>query len=64
MMIIKYIFGALGVLFALFHLIEILHKLANGTHAGDLAVSMYMGHVTGICIGIIVAVVCFRSKKS
>ena len=57
---VKYVIGALGVVFALLHLVQGGQKLLGGTTAGEFTVTVYGAHISGVCIGTIVAILCFR----
>ncbi len=59
---VKYVIGGLGIAFAILHVVIGAQKLFRGTTAGEFTVSMYAGHIFGICVGAIVAVVCLRKK--
>jgi hypothetical protein len=61
---VKYLIGALGAVFALMHIVEGGQKLMRGATAGQYTISIYAGHLIGICIGLAIALLCFRSPKS
>ncbi len=62
---IKVVIGVLASLFAVMHAFSLIAKLIYGSGAAEgLAISTYMGHVTGVATGLLIAVLCFRSKKA
>ena len=54
---LKLIIGVLAIIWILAHLVE---PLLRGVPTGPLAGSWWMGKVVAVCIGLIVAVVCFK----
>jgi hypothetical protein len=63
--IIKLVIGVLASLFAAVHVYSLIGKLINSSGAaGEFAISTYMGHVVGVAVGLLIAVLCFRSKKT
>ena len=52
--------GAAGIAFAGMHAVVGTQEWLRGTTAGSYTASFYAGHVVGVCIGVIVAVLCFR----
>lgn len=63
--VLKIGFGLLASLFALLHVFALIGMLINGSDTAEtFAASAYMGHVVGIAVGLLIAVLCFRGKKS
>lgn len=59
----KALIGIAAILFALMHVVGLLTLLTSETDFDKYSTSKYMGKIAGICIGSIVAIVCFRNKK-
>ena len=63
MRVVKYLIGVVGVAFALAHVVQGVQKLIKGTTAGEFTASVYAGHLAGMVVGTIVAIVCFRRPR-
>lgn len=66
MRVVKIIIGILASIYAVSHLVVLVRKLSEGTIAPDsaYATGQLIGSVFGLCLGAIIAFVCFRRKKT
>jgi len=65
MRIVKYIFGTLAGLYSLALLVRLIGLLASGNldFSKPYAQGMVGGSIGGICIGTVIAIICFRRVK-
>ena len=64
MKILKIIIGVLASLFAFAHVIALMIAIVGPRqYEGALEISRYGGHILGICIGAIIALLCFRPPE-
>ncbi len=58
---LKIVFGVLAIIWMVAHLVQ---PLVRGVPTGEFATSWWMGKVTAICVGLIVAIVCLKPSKA
>ena len=62
---VKIIVGVLASLFAVAHVVGFfVAVMGHRRYEGTLEYSRYFGHIVGLCVGVAVAIACFRRRGS